>query len=135
MPTSIKAIQNFPRTLSEGAVIADKCGDCQVTEILIGINYLAPTLLFPFEIQDNEVLCVTASTFSGNWGIEPNRPGAMNSDVVEEMHMGEAMQRVCDEVKARLSDNTTKAWLSLDLTGFELSIQLRRIRPGRIDIR
>jgi hypothetical protein len=126
MPTSVAAIQNFPLTLKEGAVIADKCGDCQVTEILIGINYLAPTLLSPFEIEDGEMLCVTASTFSGNWGIAPNRPGAVDSDVVE-MHMGEAMQRVCNEVKARLSDNATKTWLSLDLAGFELSVQRRRI--------
>ncbi|KAM0199037.1 hypothetical protein ACHAPA_003638 [Fusarium lateritium] len=127
MPTSIKAIQNFPRTLSEGAVIADKCGDCQVTEILIGINYLAPTLLFPFEIGDDEVLCVTASTFSGSWGIAPSQHGALGSDVVEEIHMGEALQRVCDEIKARLSDNSGKTWLSLDLKGFELGVQLRRM--------
>ncbi|KAH6964471.1 hypothetical protein DER45DRAFT_626862 [Fusarium avenaceum] len=126
MPTSIAAIENFPPILDKGGVIADKCGDCQVVEILVGINYLAPTLLFPFEIQEGEMLCVTATTFGGNWGIAPNRPGGMNSDIVE-IPMGEAMKRVCNEIKARLSDNATKTWLSLDLAGFELSVQRRRI--------
>ncbi|KAM0345744.1 hypothetical protein ACHAPU_006097 [Fusarium lateritium] len=126
MPTSIEAIRKFPMTLSEGAAIADKCGDCQVTEILIGINYLAPTLLFPFEIKDDEVLCVTATTHSASWGIAPSGPGSLDGSV-EYIHIGESLQKVCDEAKTKLADSATKSWLSLDLTGFELSIQLRRM--------
>jgi hypothetical protein len=122
MPTNIKDIWIFPPTLSEGGVVADKCGDCQVTEIIMGINYLAPTLLFPFELAEGELLFVSARTAHELWDLRPMQ--SMEGYSVEDLSIEGPLKRVFDEIKARLEDNAKKSWCSIDLKGFELGLRL-----------
>lgn len=124
MPTNLEEICNFPPTLSEGGVVADKCGDCQVTDIVMGISCLAPMLLFPFEMEDREVLCVSAKTTGFWWDMRPST----NDYIAEDLPINEPLQRIIDEVKEKLSDNAAKSWCSKDLRGFELNIKLCKER-------
>ncbi|EYB24614.1 hypothetical protein SNK05_007817 [Fusarium graminearum] len=133
MPTSIREIWKFPPTLSEGGVVADKCGDCQVTEIIMGISYLAPTLLFPFELDEGDSLFVSARTRCHVWDLR-----AMDSvegyDVQDVIIEG-PLKKVFDEIKARLKDNATRSWYSTDLKGFELCIRsCQRRRMSFVDV-
>ncbi|KAF4968424.1 hypothetical protein FSARC_4221 [Fusarium sarcochroum] len=124
MPTNVEAIKKFPPTLSEGGVVADKCGDCQVTEIILGINYLAPTLLSSIELEEREVLCVAARTLTSCWGLQPECDDGMENYLVQNVPLGRSLQRICNEIKQRLKESSSKTWKSMDLAGFELSIQL-----------
>ncbi|KAL3588345.1 hypothetical protein FPOAC2_10499 [Fusarium poae] len=122
MPTSIKQIWKFPPTLSEGGVVADKCGDCQVTEIIMGINYLAPTLLFPFELAEGESLFVSARTKSQVWDARPVE--LVEGYVARDVSIKGPLKRVFDEIKAKLKDSATRCWYSADLRSFEIAIRL-----------
>ncbi|RGP78229.1 hypothetical protein FLONG3_3645 [Fusarium longipes] len=122
MPTSIRDIRNFPPTLSEGGMVADKCGDCQVTEIIMGINYLAPMLLFPLELEEDESLCVTARTPIRVWGLRPME--SMESYSAKDLSIEGPLKRVFDEIKAKLKDNAKISWCSLDLGSLEICLTL-----------
>ncbi|XEU97264.1 hypothetical protein FSHL1_002550 [Fusarium sambucinum] len=121
MPTTVKQIWKFPPTLSEGGVVADKCGDCQVTEIIMGINYLAPMLLFPFELAEGDTLFVSARTKSQVWDLRPTE--LVEGYVAHDLPVKGPLKRVIDEIKVKLKDNATRSWYSADLRSFEIAIR------------
>ncbi|KAJ4268933.1 hypothetical protein NW762_003004 [Fusarium torreyae] len=124
MPTNIDVIKAFPPTLSEGGAVADKCGDCQVTEILLGINYLAPTLLSSIDIEEGEFLGVAAHTLGRRWAITQMAEDGMETHLVQNIHLGSSLQRIIDVIKQHLRESSSKNWRSLDLTGFDLEVRL-----------
>ncbi|KAF4456053.1 hypothetical protein F53441_1774 [Fusarium austroafricanum] len=130
MPASIEAVYTFPPALSEGGILPDQCGDCQVCKIVTGLAHLLPTFLFPFDLPDRDVLVVQATTMCSTWRTQPVRPGYGCDDHVEEFPMGESFRGICNMVKQRLSENATKSWISVDLAGLELSIQRYRFRDN-----
>ncbi|KAF5021287.1 hypothetical protein F66182_6685 [Fusarium sp. NRRL 66182] len=136
MPTSTEAILRFPPTLSEGGVVADKCGDCQVTDIIMGINHLAPMLTFPSGLHDKESFSVTATTLSSYWAIRSACPAGMCNFVVEDVSLREMegpLPQICEEVKKRLRRNITKTWQSMDFGGFDLELRLYELGPDGMD--
>ncbi|KAM0546414.1 hypothetical protein ACHAPJ_010881 [Fusarium lateritium] len=124
MPTNIDAIKAFPPTLSEGGAVADKCGDCQALEIALGINYLAPTLLSSIEIGEGEFLSVTVYTLERGWVLKREAEGGMEINFVQDVPLGSPLQRICNLIKQRLKESSSKNWRSLDLTGFDLEVRL-----------
>ncbi|CEI38515.1 unnamed protein product [Fusarium venenatum] len=127
MPTTVKQIWRFPPTLSEGGVVANKCGDCQATEIIMGINYLAPTLLFPFELAEGDSLFVSVRTKSQVWDLRPTE--LVEGHVSHDLPVKGPLKRVFDEIKAKLKDSAMRSWYSADLRSFEIAIRLCSEEP------
>ncbi|KAF5007285.1 hypothetical protein FDECE_6374 [Fusarium decemcellulare] len=132
MPNTIQDIANFPRTLAEGGKIADKCGDCQVVDAVIGLSRLAPILYPPIDLGIMEVIGVSASKPGGHsWSLEPGQ--GMFNLIVEDLSLEEGtFQTICDETAEILGENTLRNWTSVDLRGLEFHVHIyERVFPGQ----
>ncbi|KAF4342327.1 hypothetical protein FBEOM_3734 [Fusarium beomiforme] len=124
MPTTMAGVYAMPPTFSEGGVLADKCGNCQTTDIAMAISHLAPVLLSPLGRTDREALITYATTFYDSWAVHTSADDYVYKDFVRNMELGEPLQRVCDEILERVCRNKTRYWCSKDLSGLKVKLQV-----------
>ena len=126
MPRSISEIHTFPDTIAEGGRLADQCRNCQVTDALSGIQFLASILVPPI---DNGVVYVSAWTATGYWW-DTKPEGYVEEDIAI---LG-PLYKICQVAEMTMKANAVKSWCSGNFRGLEIAIGVcreRTIEDGR----
>ncbi|KAF4977028.1 hypothetical protein FZEAL_6390 [Fusarium zealandicum] len=133
MPSCAEAIPSFPRVLSEGGEIAEKCGDCQVIDTMMSLSLLAHSLLPPVRMGDLETIGVSASKPGFRWRLKLGSGSGMEMRIVRDLIMNEGpLRRICEEVEKSLSRNSAGVWQSVDLDGLKFQLHVyQKLFPQR----
>ncbi|KAF4944275.1 hypothetical protein FGADI_12818 [Fusarium gaditjirri] len=133
MPTTMEGVYAMPATLSEGGVLSHSCGGCLAVEMISVVAVLAPVFTPPLDLAERETLIVYGTTANLHyWAVNLNLEDSETryDEVVREIPLGDALQRVCDEINERLVQNSRKRWCSEDFEGLKFKIMLQRdVRP------
>ncbi|KAF9769737.1 hypothetical protein IL306_012828 [Fusarium sp. DS 682] len=124
MPTTMAGVYAMPPTFLEGGVLADKCGNCQTSDIALAISHLAPIFLSPLGLTDREALVTFAGTFHDSLGVHAAYDGCAYNQWARDVELGEQLQRVCNEIIDRVTRNKTRYWCSKDLSGLNVKLQV-----------
>jgi hypothetical protein len=135
MPTTMEGVYAIPPTFSEGGVLLHSCGNCLAVDVISAVASLAPMFIPPLELTDREALVTYGTTANLHyWGIHLGDNQNVFEEFVREIPLGDALQRICNEITDRLMWNSTKRWHSEGFAGLKFQLMLYRDnRPLAID--
>ncbi|EWY97586.1 hypothetical protein FOYG_02405 [Fusarium oxysporum NRRL 32931] len=135
MPTTMEGVYAMPATLAEGGILSHRCGECLAVEIISVVAVLAPVFTPPLDLTDRETL-ITYGTGANlhYWAVNLEESANVYDEFVREIPLGDALQRVCDEITECLVQNSKKRWYSEDFAGLKFKLMLQRdIRPRAME--
>ncbi|KAF5533656.1 hypothetical protein FMEXI_11732 [Fusarium mexicanum] len=133
MPTTMEGVYKMPPAFSEGGVLSHSCGNCIAIETISVVAALVPTFTPPLDLTERETLMVYGAADNGHmwWSVNFEQSNDVYDEVVREIPLGAALQRICDEINERLKQNAKKRWYSEDFSELKFKVMLQRdIRPG-----
>ncbi|EMT64320.1 hypothetical protein FOC4_g10010815 [Fusarium odoratissimum] len=120
-------------------VVFSPHSDCghphSAVEIISVVAVLAPVFTPPLDLTDRETL-ITYGTGANlhYWAVNLEESANVYDEFVREIPLGDALQRVCDEITERLVQNSKKRWYSEDFAGLKFKLMLQRdIRPRAME--
>ncbi|KAF5692890.1 hypothetical protein FDENT_2462 [Fusarium denticulatum] len=134
MPTTMEGVYKIPPTFSESGVLSHSCGQCIAIETISAVASLVPMFTPPLEMSERETL-LTYGTADNSlwWSINHEENTKRYDEVVREIPMGDALQRICDEINKRLRQNAKKRWYSEGFSEIEFKVKLQREKRPRME--
>ncbi|KAF5598698.1 hypothetical protein FPCIR_2760 [Fusarium pseudocircinatum] len=134
MPTTMEGVYKIPPTFSESGVLSHSCGQCIAIETISVIASLVPVFTPPLEMSEGETL-LTYGTADNSlwWSINHEENTKRYDEVVREIPLGDALQRIGDEINERLRQNAKKRWYSEDFSEIEFKVKLQREKRPRME--
>ncbi|KAF4433156.1 hypothetical protein FACUT_8193 [Fusarium acutatum] len=135
MPTTMEGVYAMPPTFSEGGVLSHSCAGCVATEMISVIDVLSDVFLPPQHLTDEEILIVSGTAPDHrSWDVSLGDFKLRDfNHFVRDIPLGDALQRICDEINGRLEQNTKRRWCSDGFSTLKFGLKIHRYNPPQAD--